>query len=231
MNKMLAIFLLCLGLIFNQTAKIHADVNDFIINDFSADYYLTRDDPQGQLHVVEQIDLSFSDFNHGIVRAIPQKYKGQSLKLQVNKVLSASGAPSQYTTYSDSGNTVLKIGDPDKTVTGRQTYTIDYTLTNVITFYDDHDELYWNSNGTQWEQPFVNVEATFHMPTGLKINDQKCYTGDFGNTEQSCAISKTDDGITIKTARTLQPFETLTTVMSLPKRLLCKAYSRRLLEG
>ena len=146
--------------------QAHADVNDFVINDFTADYYLTRDDPQGQLHVVEQIDLTFSDFNHGILRALPDSYKGKSLKLQVNKVSSDSGAPNQYTTYGDSGNTVLKIGDPNKTVTGQQRYTIDYTMQNVITFYDDHDELYWDVNGNDWAQSFNNVKATFHFPEG-----------------------------------------------------------------
>ncbi len=218
MKRLLAAFALLIVVATSGLShRAHADVNDFVINDFTADYYLTRDDPQGQLHVVEQIDLTFSDFNHGILRALPDSYKGKPLKLKVNKISSDSGAPSQYTTYGDSGNTVLKIGDPDQTVTGQQKYTIDYTMQNVITFYDDHDELYWNINGTQWGQPFTQVTANFHMPQGLQIKDKKCFTGAIGNTQQSCTITDAEDGIKAATTRRLLPYETLTAVMSIQK--------------
>lgn len=112
-----------------------ADVNDFVITSFTAEETLTRNDPQGELHIVERINTDFHDYNHGILRAIPNRYKNHSLQLKVNSITSDSGAPVEYTTYSSNGNTVLKIGSPSKTVTGAQEYTIDYTLRNVISFY------------------------------------------------------------------------------------------------
>lgn len=133
---------LSLLVVFGLPGLATADVNDFTVRNFTADETLTRADRQGELHVIENIDVTFTDYNHGILRAIPQRYKNHSLQLHVNKVSSTSGAPSQYTTYTDNGNTVVKIGDPAKTVTGDQSYTIDYTLRNVISFYDDHAELY-----------------------------------------------------------------------------------------
>jgi len=75
----------------------------------------------------------------------------------LTRIGSDSGASAKYTTYSSNGNLVLKIGDPNQTVTGSQEYTIDYSLQNVITFYHDHDELYWDINGDQWNQPFKRV--------------------------------------------------------------------------
>src|SRR4030095_13738326 len=149
--------LACALILCLMTSAAHADVNDFTITDFSADYYLSNEDPQGTLHIVETIQVDFTDNNHGILRAIPKTYKEKSLRLHVNKIFSESGAPSQFTTYEDSGNEVLKIGDRDRTVTGAQSYTIDYTVQNVITFYGDHDELYWDINGDQWEQRFRTV--------------------------------------------------------------------------
>src|SRR4051812_40217380 len=105
-----------------------ADANDFVITSFNADETLSRKDLQGELRVVEHINLNFNDFNHGILRAIPKSYKHHSLQLKVNKISSDSGAPARYTTYNSNGNTVLKIGDPNRTITGPQEYNIDYTL-------------------------------------------------------------------------------------------------------
>lgn len=165
----------------------HADVNNFTITSFSADDTLSRADPQGELHIVERIGVDFTDQNHGLLRALPNTYKNHRLQLHINAVSSSSGAPAQYSTYTQNGNTVLKIGDPDRTVTGNQEYTIDYTVHNVVSFYPDHDELYWDINGDQWTQPFEQVLVTVHVPGGLhQTHVPICYTGIFGSKEKNC---------------------------------------------
>jgi len=196
-----------------------ADTNDFVVTNFTADYYLTRADAQGQMRVVEQINVDLHDYNHGILRAIPTSYKGHSLHLRVNKVSSTSGAPSQYTTSGSNGNEVLKIGDPNRTVTGVQEYTIDYTMDNVITFYGDHDELYWNINGDQWSQPFTAVQATIHLPSGLlfSVRPPVCYAGSYGSTSRWCDISSPVPGVVSAQASNLGIGETLTVVVGFQK--------------
>lgn len=99
-----AVWLLSLLLLTNT---VNADVNDFVVNDLTADYYLSKDDPQGQMRVVERIDLTFSDNNHGVLRAIPTSYKDTSLNLSISKISSETNAPAGYTTYSENGNLVL----------------------------------------------------------------------------------------------------------------------------
>ncbi len=195
----------------------YADVNDFVINDFSADYYLTNDDRQGTLRVTEQIDLTYSDNNHGILRAIPATYNGHSLKLKINQVSSATGAPSQFSTYSQNGNTVLKIGAPNQTVTGHQRYTIEYTVNNVIGFYPDHDELYWDINGADWQQPFEHVAAVVHLPTGLKVVNRACFAGPQGTSVSNCDYTESDDSIRFTTSGLLNNTETLTVVVGFNK--------------
>jgi uncharacterized membrane protein YgcG len=198
--------------------KAFADVNDFTVTDFTANYYLTNADPQGQMHIVEKISVDFTDNNHGILRAIPESYNGHPLHLHINSVGSTSGAPAQFSTYTSNGNEVLKIGDPNRTVTGNQEYTIDYTVQNVISFYQNHDELYWDINGDQWSQPFTAVHATFHLPSGLKLWSQKpeCYTGRYGSTTQDCSILAS--GNTIKAnASNLDVQTTLTIVTGFQK--------------
>lgn len=201
----------------------HADVNDFTITSFTADETLSKADPQGELHIVERINVDFHDFNHGILRAIPNTYKKHRLLLHVNSVSSTSGAPAVYTTYNQNGNTVVKIGDPGRTLTGSQEYTVDYTVKNVVTFYNDHDELFWDVNGDQWLEPFNKVTVHLHLPDGVTLDKHLqpiCFTGDFGSTDRNCTVTtanKTGDTITAATTKPLMVHQTLSYVAGFEK--------------
>lgn len=196
----------------------YADVNNFTVTDFTADYYLSNANPQGQMRIVEKITVDFTDNNHGILRAIPEYYKRLPLNIHINSIASASGAPTQYTTSTQNGNEVLKIGDPNRTVTGAQEYTIDYTVQHVVTFYADHDELYWDINGDQWEQIFDSVRGTIHLPTGLKLSAQAplCYAGFYGERNHNCTASVNGQTIVVSGAN-LSGSETLTIVAGFQK--------------
>jgi uncharacterized membrane protein len=211
-----AILLACI-----PVATAHADVNDFIVTNFSANYTLTNDDPQGEMHVTERISVHFNDYNHGILRAIPTYYKKHRLQVQINTVTSSTNAPATYTTYASNGNMVLKIGDAGKTITGDQQYTIDYIVRNVIGFYKDHDELYWDVNGDQWQQPFQGVSVSVSMPNKLELTDDKpqCFTGSAGNSSSDCAvnINKQRQILEVATVRPLDGGETLTFVAGFKK--------------
>lgn len=195
-----------------------ADTNDFTVTDFTADYYLTRADAQGSLRIIERINVDFQDHNHGILRAIPLSYKDQPLHMHINKVSSPTGAPANYTISELNGNEVLRIGDPARTVTGKQAYLLDYSLENVITFYGNYDEIYWDINGDQWDQPFSTVRATIHLPAGLKLNAPQaaCYAGGYGDTLQDCTIAE-GGGVVRAQADALKPRQTLTVVLGFQK--------------
>ena len=194
---------------------VSAGVNDFTVTNFSSDQTLTNEDPQGQLNIVERINVDFTSFNHGILRVIPQNYKGHSLQLKVNSVSSETGAASQYTTYTSNGNTVLKIGSPSRTVTGPQQYTINYTVSNVLSFYDGKAELYWDVNGDQWQQQFNSVDATLRIPKDLALAvPPTCYTGGYGSKQQNCTVESEASTIKIRTNQALGPNQTLTYVAS-----------------
>jgi hypothetical protein len=115
------------------------------------------------------------------------------------------------------GNDVLKVGSPATTVSGAEEYTIDYTVNNVISFYQDHDELYWDVNGDQWNQPFTNVNATVHLAPGISrsSNQPVCYVGTYGSTSKDCVVYA---GKNIAFgASNLQPQSTLTFVVGFQK--------------
>lgn len=219
--KRLPILSALLGIValpFLVSPIVHADVNNFVITKFSSDQTLSRADAQGSLHIVETIDVQFTDNNHGIIRAIPDDYNGQPLHFHLNKVSSRTGAPTQVSQSFSNNNAVLKIGDPNRTVTGAQSYTIDYTVENVISFYSDHDELYWDVNGDQWSQPTTEVDVHVHFPAGISLsaNKAQCFSGPYGESQQTCNISTTPNELT-SDAKNLPPAQTLTYVVGFNK--------------
>ncbi len=205
--------------------SVHADVNDFDVTSFKADYYLGKQSPHGSMRITERISVDFRGQNHGILRAIPKSYNDHPLNIKIASVKKADGSVWPYTTYDQAGNLVLKIGDPDSTVTGQQQFNIDYSVENVATFYDTHDELFWDINGDQWSQKFLNVEANFHLGEGVLLKpsaggiSSMCLTGKFGSNESACIIDINErrDLISVASTRSLYPFETMSVVLAFDK--------------
>ncbi len=207
--------------------RVSAAVSDFKILSFTADYYLERDDQKVSiLKVSEEIIAEFpnTDQNHGILRAIPASYDGHTLSLRVESVTDENGKPWNYTTEDQNDNLVLKIGDADKYVHGRQSYRINYSMRNVISFNDTGDEFYWDINGDQWTQSFDTVTARVHIPKTLATSldgQKRCFAGFFGQTnEQTCSIEvleANDETVLTSTANNLSPSKTLTLVIGFNK--------------
>lgn len=195
----LRIILASLGLVLSFSIlapTVHAaDTSNFTINSFRANYILGRDNQNVPLmEVTESIAAEFPlyDQNHGILRAIPTEYKKQSLDIKIISVSNGS-TRANYSTSNSNGYKVLKIGDADRYVHGTQYYEIKYLVKNYISFYDDHDEMYWNVNGTEWNQSFGSVTATIQMGEALSKElkpEQACYTGVRGSNEQNCVITR-----------------------------------------
>lgn len=222
MKKLLLVLVLGFGL-FNIQAVSAQNPNNFSFSLFAADYYLDRDNQGvGTMKIDELLVAEFPDIdqNHGIERAIPLKYKDSDLDLNILSVTDEADSPRPYRTYESDGHLVLRIGDPDKYVHGTTIYKISYEATNVITFYDGHDELFWDVNGTGWLQPMTKVIAQVHIPAELSAarqNRQECFTGVFGSTAQDCTIQIRDedgeDEILIFEASNLGPSENLSFVL------------------
>lgn len=170
------------------------------IESFNAQYHLKRDAQKvPTMDVEEQIVVRFTEgvSSHGIERAISESYKDQSLGLKITGLTSTAPSGGKYSTYQSNGNLVVRIGDPGEYVTGTQTYTLNYSLRNPIAFFNDHDEFYWNINGTQWSQPFSLITAELHVPDELASQlkaGQFCYVGAQGSTSQDCMVTRSQQG-------------------------------------
>ena len=229
MNKLKSILIVfsifMVGLLgFNGFSNAQ-DTQNFIINNFHADYYLSKDSKGvGVMNVTETITAQFPNYNqnHGILRALPLTYNSVDLKLKDVSVINQTTGSSSYSTSKQNGNLVLKIGDADTYVRNQQTYVIKYSMQNVITEYSTNQELFWNVNGTQWEQPMESVSVTLLLSKDIspQFNNQlRCFTGQQKSTNQACTIASQNNSatgettISAKTTGSLSPQENLSIVV------------------
>jgi hypothetical protein len=134
------------------------------------------------------------DFNteskHGIYRTIPTRYdasegKHYQLNFKFNDAtLNGSTVP---TDIDDDGKSVsMRLGDPDKTTTGIQTYVLSYELSPVVTQVDGKDLLTLDVVGTGWEVPVEKASVQISLEDGAQLSDSHCFVGEQGATNQDC---------------------------------------------
>ncbi len=166
---------------------------------FSADYYLDVDDAgRSILTTVETFVAVFPEFdqNRGMRRAIPSSYLGEPTDIAVLSVTDGDGNPRPYEVETDDEGFLLITSAASDYVHGEQTYVFTYTQHNVTRFFPDtnDDELYWDTNGTGWQQPFGSVTARVHIPAALATaltGRAACYQGYEGSSEP-CELARSD---------------------------------------
>ncbi len=144
--------------------------------------------PNSNIDITETIKYDFSiQKKHGIYRTIPVKYKTdlglrRNLKIKNISVVDEMGNSYNFKKINDGNNIKIRIGDADKTITGTHTYEISYTILGAINYFDNHDELYWNITGNNWDLPIDSVSAMIHSSGIEKI---ECYKGT-ENSKETC---------------------------------------------
>src|SRR5262245_20022307 len=134
-------------------SEAHAGDTGWVIDSFRSDITIQ---PDGLLRITETIDVDFFSLEkHGIFREIPVEYEytdEQNRIYEMDVISVTDGADNDwpYERSRNGANVQLKIGDPDETISGKQTYVISYELEGVLNAFSDHDELYWNVNGFDW---------------------------------------------------------------------------------
>jgi len=188
------------------------------INEFSVDIAINED---STFLVREGIKYDFGENQrHGINRDIPLK---DELSLSVQGAEDETGNKYLVKTTKNGGLLNIRIGDPDKLITGEHSYDIFYLVKNGLGFFDNHDELYWNITGTEWEIPIEKSSATVRLPKKVLEQDLKfdCFTGPYGSTQKNCSFVMKENGdIYFETKGILQPKEGLTIVLGWPKGIV-----------
>jgi uncharacterized membrane protein len=199
------------------------------IKSFYSEIFISKD---GSVSVQEDIEYDFEgELRHGIFREIPYKYqigvKNDNLRMNVAKVTDFNDAPYKYKVSHENGRVEVRIGDPDKEITGVHGYRIQYIVDGAITFFKDHDELYWNVTGNEWKIPIEKASAKVYFdggtPQGVRAT---CYTGVYGYKGSDCAFNITPNAVEFNvfgaedSPKDLRPGEGLTIVVGLPKGII-----------
>lgn len=182
----------------------------------------------GTLLVKERIQYDFgTSFRHGIYRTIPYTTKNKEGKkflmdLHSFNVVDEKSTPYTYTVETSDDVKNIKIGDADKTISGLHEYIISYTAAGALTYFSDHDELYWNVTGNGWGYPIQKGSATVSLPETIAPSDIQlaCYTGVVGSTEIACTHSYAKGIAKIEITRPLDANEGFTVVVGFPKHIV-----------
>jgi len=175
------------------------------------------------LTITEEINVDFGPLQkHGIFRTIPIRYRyddshDRYYNLTVTSVTDGT-RPLIYTDSVDDFNEVIKIGDPNFTVSGANRYVITYTVVGAMNSFSDHDELFWNVDGGLWPVPKQKVSATVHVPAN-SLQNAACYQGPAGSRE-ACSTAPAGSSINFVGTRTLGSGEQMSVVTALRKHFV-----------
>ena len=203
------------------SGQVRTDVNAFTFDSFHADYVLGRDGGgHATLTTTETLVARFPNFdqNRGIRRSLPATYQGHTTSLQVVSVTDENGQSRPFSVDATSNRIDIVSAVPEGSYTyGVQTYVITYTQRDVVDYFRNSgaQEFFWNTNGTDWAQPFAQVSATVTLDDGLAAallpGRAFCYVGYSGSTDQ-CEISV--DGDTVATQPVaLFPYQNVTVAL------------------
>ena len=189
----------------------------WVINSFQS---TIRVNTNSTIAVVEDIRVDFGGVQkHGIFRTIPVRYvydnrQDRYYNLNINSVTDGT-SPLQYDAYTSGPDEVIKIGDPNRTVSGAQRYVISYTVQGALNRFSDRDELFWNVDGDMWPVPKQSVTASVELPAGSFV-EAACYQGPRGSRE-GCKVAGLNNFFTYTSTRPLASGEQMSIAVSLVK--------------
>ena len=204
--------LLCLAACLLGAAPAAAQ-RTLIIQSFDATIDVGAD---GSIVVEEVIVPRFTGSWNGIFRTIPIQYEtpqglNYTLQLAVVSVTDSEGAPLKYESSRERHYRKLKIWVPGATDTTK-TVKVRYRVSNGLRFFEEHDELYWNVTGDEWEVPIEAATALIRLPGGVSGVRATAFRGAYGSTEQATANVE-PDGVRIHAVSGLAFREGLTAVV------------------
>lgn len=194
------------------------------INNFDTDITVNKD---GTIDVIETIEYDFGEkYRHGIFREINLFKKNQDgkkylLTFDIYNITNSEEKKHKFTTSEDrnKGFLTIKIGDPDRTITGINKYLISYKVSGAMSYFSDHDELYWNLTGNEWTVPILKSSSIIRYPEEINSNEvsSKCFTGSYGSSKSDCTLNILNQSLEISTIDQLSINEGVTVVAGFPK--------------
>lgn len=171
------------------------------INNFTSEIKVNYD---RSLDIKETIEFETNLSKHGIYRYIPHtEFLEGNLRfvdkrrIKLISIVDENGKSYRYEKNQGDGSIFFKIGNPNKTFTGKKTYVISYNITDAVRLVTDENgkekmRLLWDITGEGWNFPILQTKAIVKTPE--KINNINCYSGAFGGDDKLCHFDNEDIG-------------------------------------
>lgn len=177
--------------------------------------------PKGAIDVTETIQVQFIGSWNGLYREIPVEYVtpqglNYTLFLNVKRVTDENGNSLKFESSRVRHYRKLKIYVPGARDV-RKTLVIEYTVSDALRFFEDHDELYWNVTGDEWDVPIQAANARVVLPeaaTGIRVN---VFTGAYGSRAKEADSEIVGNGVEVRTRQPLGYHEGLTIAVAFDK--------------
>ncbi|HYX68538.1 MAG TPA: DUF2207 domain-containing protein [Terriglobales bacterium] len=236
--------LILLGLLLAPAAACHAQTPEEApahqereeILRFHSDITVQGD---GTLLVEETIRVHSlgEQIHHGIYREFPTDYRDKyGNRYQVRfQLLGAErdGQEENSRVEQESNGVRIYLGNKDVELDpGDYTYLLKYRVNREL-FFADHDELYWNVNGTGWDFPIREISATVHLPAGVPHDQitRTAYTGVQGSRQGDFTSGWDAQGNpTFESTRPLGEHENLSIVVGWPKGFVAAPTSQQKMQ-
>jgi uncharacterized membrane protein len=177
--------------------------------------------PDATLDVTETIEAHFSGEWHGLYRTIPIEYRtpqgmNYTLFLKVLSVVDDSGSSLKYEVSTQNGYEKFKIYVPDA-INATRIVVLHYGVRDGLRFFDDHDELYWNLTGDEWDVPIQRASGHIILPAGVTGIRTLAFTGARGSRDADADVTTTGNEVQVVVRRALMFHEGMTLVVGWDK--------------
>ncbi len=183
-----------------------------------------RVNADASIDVTESITAQFVGSYNGLYRVIRMTYRNaQGLNWTVGVSLQSArddqGHDLRTETSRQGASIKYKVWIPGA-VNTTKTLVLRYHATNGLRFFDEHDELYWNVTGDEWEVPIRNASAEIDLPAGAAGLRAIAFNGLYGSTARDARVTIDGPVVRITMPHALDYHEGLTAVVGWDKGLV-----------
>jgi hypothetical protein len=191
-----------------------AQQRSYSIERFDARIRVNRD---ASIDVTETITARFVGSWNGLYRTIPVDYRtlqglNWRLGLSLQSATDDAGRELRTEASRDRHFIKYKIWVPGAQNAVR-TIVLRYRATNGLRFFDEHDELYWNVTGDEWDVPIQAASATIELPPNTPGLRAIAFNGVYGSRAQDARVTTGGDTVRIVMPQALGYREGLTAVV------------------
>ncbi len=214
---------LALTLLITAIATPAQAQRSLTIQRFDAVIAVGRD---GGVDVTETITAQFTGSWNGIYRTVPVEYHSPqgfnwTLRLNLLGATDQNGRPLEVESERERHYIKYKIWVPGAENATR-TIVLRYRAKNGLRFFENHDELYWNVTGDEWDVPIEAAAARIELPSGATGVRAIAFNGAYGSTARDAEVVTSGTSVRVTMPHPLGFHEGLTAVIGWDKGLVAE---------